>query len=101
MSGSLMIDGLMAFFAIVTLCGAAAPLLLLPKWMEGVRDKRIDFHRSAIDTLTAELARPQRQAAHAQRLAVQRERNIVALRDLVPGASVPPLYNETQIGLAA
>ncbi|WP_439533405.1 hypothetical protein [Polymorphobacter sp.] len=101
MTGSLMIDGLMAFFALATLGAAGAPLLLLPKWMAGVQTRRIAFHRSAIEALTAELARPQHDAAHADRLALRRQQNIAALKALVPTEAIQPLPADTRLGLAA
>ncbi|KAB7643638.1 hypothetical protein [Polymorphobacter fuscus] len=92
MTGSLIIDGLMLFFSLALAAAVAVPAwLFLPKWMESVQTRRIAFHRAAIDAITAELARPQADPGHVDRLLAQRQANITALRSLVPGAVVAPL----------
>ena len=98
MTGSLLIDGMMAFFTVVLLGAVAVPLYLFaPKWMEGVRDRRVAFHAAAIDALAIELARPQPDLQHAARLLEQRRRNIAALRSLDPGARIPALHDPAVI----
>ncbi len=90
MAGTLIIDGLMGFFGLVTLGAAAAPLLLLPGWMAGVKARRLDFHRSAIAAIDAELARPQPYPGQAERLATQRQCHVRALLSLAPNEMIAP-----------
>jgi hypothetical protein len=95
MTTSMMINGMMVFFTLVLVAAVAAPVwLVLPRWMETVRDRRIAFHAAAVEALATELARPQSDLQHAARLLEQRRRNIAALLSLDPGAKVPPLHGE-------
>lgn len=95
MTTSMMINGMMVFFTLVLVAAVAAPIwLVLPRWMEHQRDRRVAFHAAAADALAAELARPQPDLQHAARLLEQRRRNIAALLSLDPGATVVPLHGE-------
>jgi Tfp pilus assembly protein PilN len=101
MSGSLMINGLMGFFALVTLAAAASPLLLMPKWMARVQSRRIDFLRSAIAATNAELDRPQHDQGQVDRLVAQRQHHVAALAALAPGEPVAEHRLYRAPGLAA
>ena len=102
MTGSLLIDGMMAFFTIVLLGAVAVPFyLFVPKWMEAVKYRRIVFHAAAIEAIGAELARPQADPAQVARLHDQRRRNVAALLSLDPAARVPANAGFADSGLRA
>lgn len=104
MTGSLLIDGMMAFFTVVLLGAVAVPFyLFFPKWMEGVRDARVKFHAEAIDAIGTELTRPQADPLQVERLFAARRRNVAALLALDPGARVPaaPAYGDVDFRAAA
>ena len=104
MTGSLLIDGMMAFFTVVLLGAVALPFyLFFPKWMESVRDRRVAFHAAAIDAISAELVRPQLDPAQVDRLFDQRRRNVAALLALDPAARIPvaPVFADVDFRLAA
>jgi hypothetical protein len=95
MTTATLINGMMVFFTLVLLAAVVVPLrLLMPPWMERVRDRRIAFHAAAADALATELARPQPDLQHAARLFAQRRHHIAALLSLDPGAKVVPLHGE-------
>jgi hypothetical protein len=92
MTGPYLIYGMMAFFTLMLCAAVAVPAwLVMPKWMEGLRDRRVAFHESAINAIGLELTRPQLNAAQVERLLDQRQRNVAALLSLAPAAKVPPM----------
>lgn len=104
MTGSLLIDGMMAFFTVVLLGAVAVPFyLFFPKWMEGVRDRRVQFHAAAIDAIGTELTRPQADPQQVERLFAERRRNVAALLSLDPTARVPaePTFVDVDFRAAA
>jgi hypothetical protein len=104
MTGSLLIDGMMAFFSLVLLGAILVPTyLVLPRRMERERARRVAFHTGAIFAIDTELARPQADVLQVARLEVQRQRNIAALMSLEPATQIPPppVVATTYLGVAA
>jgi Tfp pilus assembly protein PilN len=87
----------MGFFTLVTLAAAAAPLLLLPKWMAGKRTQRIAFLRDAIGAMSTAVDRPQSDPAHRDRLIAQRQRLVAELAALAPQESASDFRMQSSV----
>ncbi len=83
---SAIITGLQIFFSVTTVAVVGYPLVkLTPSWLERSLNKKIAFHRAAVDALGVALTRAHNDPDQQARLQAQQDYHTASLTALVPG----------------
>ena len=85
MSGSPIISGLMIVFSLTTLVVFLYPIIkLTPSWLERSLNKKIVFHRAAVEALGKAIVGAHNDPAQLARLTAQHDYHRASMQALVP-----------------